>query len=75
MHIDARNLDSKELLSRLKDYLASKHGGEVDLEVIVNSGPEFKKAKSFAAMSGCRTEVIKKDGYYIMHITGSPCCT
>ncbi len=75
MHIDARNLDSNELLSKLKDLMASSHGCEVDLEVIVSLASESKRVKSFAAMSGCRTEVTIQEGYYIMHITGSPCCS
>jgi hypothetical protein len=75
MQLDARDLDSKELFLRLRDILASKRGSEVDLEVMIRTAGETTKVKAFVTMSGCRTEIEKSEDCYIMHISGSPCCT
>jgi hypothetical protein len=74
MHIDARELDLKDLFIKLKEILASKLGCEVSIEVLVNTSDDAKRLTAFVSMSGCRTEIDKKDNYYIMQITGIPCC-
>ncbi len=75
MHIDARSIDSQELLIRLKEILASNRGCNVDIEILFNTLDETKKINAFISMSGCRTEVEKKDECYIMHVRDIPCCT
>ena len=75
MHIDARSLDVKEVLSKLKELMYSACGREVDIEITMNSISEAKKVKAFAKMSGCRTEVEEKGECYIISIKGIPCCT
>lgn len=61
-------------MMELKGILASKHGCNVSIEIMLNTADDVGKFTSFAAMSGCKTEIDKKDGYYIMHVTGIPCC-
>lgn len=73
MVIDARRLELQEFFKRLKEILASECGTDVFIEVIVDRD-SLKKVKSFIAMTGCRTAVEEKNGYYIIRITGTPCC-
>lgn len=74
MHIDARAIDIKEILRKLKDILAANVSCEVDIEIVFDLEADIQKAKSFVVMSGCKAEVAKKGESYIMHITGGPCC-
>lgn len=74
MNIDARELDLKELFQKLKQILASKLGEDVFIEILIQNQRDVKKIQSFAALSGCQTSVEKKEGYFIVQITGSPCC-
>jgi len=74
MHIDARAIDLKELLRKLKDILTTKISCEVDIEIIFTLEADIQKVKTFVEMSGCKAEVAKNDKSYIMHIKGSPCC-
>lgn len=75
MRIDARKLDLQDLLKQLKDILSSKRGCEVSIEVSINTVSDAKRVKAFAAMSGCNTDIDKKDNYYIIHVKGISCCT
>ena len=75
MKIDARELDSKELLLRLKNILGSRCEDKVDIEILMSSVSETKKVESFVSMSGCQSTVDKKEGYYIMRVWGNPCCS
>jgi hypothetical protein len=74
MQIDGRALDIQDLLTRLKDILSSKRGSDVNIEIFSSSRDDVKKIKSFVAFSGCQTTVEAKEEYYIIRITGSPCC-
>jgi hypothetical protein len=74
MIVDARTLDTRELLLRMRDVLADHCGREVSVEVFLSSDRETKRLKAFVSMSGCQTIVEKKEGYYIVRITGSVCC-
>ncbi len=75
MQIDARKLDQQELFARLKEILSKKDCGEVSIEILVGTSAEANRIKAFASMSGCRTGIDKKDDCFIIHLTGSPCCT
>jgi TusA-related sulfurtransferase len=72
--IDARQFTSKELFIKLKDILASQRGCDVSIEILTDTGEMSRKIKAFISMTGCHTESEKKEGYYIIRITGSPCC-
>lgn len=72
--IDARNLELKELFMKLKEILESELGKDVFIEILINTFTDIKKIKSFVSMSGCQTDAEKKDGYYIVRVTGTPCC-
>ncbi len=74
MKIDARDLDLQELFIKLKEVLASKLGCDVNIEILINTLADTKKITAFVSMAGCRTEIDKKDNYYIMHVKGTPCC-
>jgi hypothetical protein len=74
MIVDARALDLKELLLRMRDVLADRVGQEVSVEVLLSTAAETKRLRAFVSMSGCLTTVEKKDDYYVVHITGSVCC-
>jgi hypothetical protein len=74
MTIDARALDLKQLLLRMRDVLSDSVGQEVSVEVLLSSADETKRLRAFVSMSGCLTTVEKKEDYYIVHITGSVCC-
>jgi hypothetical protein len=74
MNIDARGLDPKELFQTLKEILASKLGEEVFIEILIQKQSDVKKIQSFAALSGCQTSAEEKEGFFIVRITGSPCC-
>jgi hypothetical protein len=74
MKIDARALDLRELFQTLKEVLATKLGEDVFIEILIQKQSDVKKIQSFAALSGCQTSVEGKEGYFIVRITGSPCC-
>ncbi|MDH4028821.1 MAG: hypothetical protein OEU95_08325 [Nitrospirota bacterium] len=75
MEIDARELDMQDLLKKLKENLSFKCGCDVSIDIMLNTTEETRKVSAFAAMSGCKTKTDKKGEYYIMHITGTPCCS
>jgi hypothetical protein len=74
MQIDARELDLKDLLAKLKEILSSKYGCNVSLEILVSKAADVQKITAFVSMSGCKTNIDKKNNYYIMHVEGIPCC-
>jgi hypothetical protein len=74
MHIDARDLELHDLLNKLKEILASSRGCDVDIEILVNSTTDTKKITAFVSMSGCSTDIDKKNNYYIIHVKGNICC-
>lgn len=74
MIIDARNRELKELFVKLKEILESKVGTDVFIEILIDPFTDVKKIKSFVSMSGCRTDVEEKGEYYIVRLTGTPCC-
>lgn len=75
MHIDARELEYQELVLKVREMLTSKHGNDVNVEILISSIDDAKKVKAFVSMSGCKSEIDKKNSYYIMRIKGTPCCT
>lgn len=75
MHIDARELDSQDVLKKLKKILSSNRECYLVIDVQVKTVSEAKKISGFVSMSGCTTEIDKKDDSYIIHIRGIPCCT
>ena len=74
MQIDARKQGPQDLMTELKGILASKHGCNVSIDIILDTTDDAQRITSFVSMSGCKTEIDKKENYYIMHVTGIPCC-
>ncbi len=74
MIVDARTLDSRELMLRMRDLLANHCGREVSVEVFLAGERDTKRLRAFVSMSGCQTVVEEKEGYYVVRITGSVCC-
>ncbi len=74
MQIDARKLGIEELLRKLKEILASQHGCDVDIDILLSTTEDAKKITAFVSMSGCTAHVDKNNNYYIMHISGTICC-
>ncbi len=74
MIVDARTIASRELLLRMRDLLADHCGREVSVEVFLAGEGDAKRLRAFVSMSGCKTIVEKKEGYYIVRITGNVCC-
>lgn len=72
--VDARELDSQELFLKLNDILSSKWGKDVFIEILIDTFTATKKVKAYISMTGCKTEIEKKEGYYIVRVTGTPCC-
>lgn len=72
--LDATQGNLEEVFLKLKEMLASKLGSDVSIIVQAGSQADAKKVQAFASMSGCQTSVDKRDEWYIIHITGSPCC-
>ena len=75
MHIDARELGLQELLKQFKEILSSSRECFLTLDIMVNTASDAQKVKGFATMSGCTAVIDKKDNYYIIHVTGNPCCS
>lgn len=75
MFIDARTLEHQELVLKIREILAAKHGCEVQIEILISTMAEVKRIKAFVTMSGCKVEIDNKDDYYIMYVTGAPCCS
>ncbi len=74
MHIDARALETHELVLKIREILAAGHGNDLNIEILISTKAEAKKVTAFVSMSGCKSEIDKKDSYYIMRIKGTPCC-
>ncbi len=74
MIVDARTIDTRELLLQMRDILADKCGQDVSIEVFLSGEGDTRRLKAFVSMSGCQTIVEKKEGYYIVRITGNVCC-
>jgi hypothetical protein len=74
MILDARTIDMRELFAQMRDLLADHVGQEVSVEVFLSGERDTKRLRAFVSMSGCQTIVEQKEGYYIVHITGSVCC-
>jgi hypothetical protein len=72
--IDAREIELFDLFLQLKEMFAAQCGLEVDLDILVGTLRDSKKVSAFAAMSGCQTETLKRDDFYLVRITGSICC-
>jgi len=72
--IDGREIELQKLFVNLKEIMCSSCGKEVDVDILVKSGSDSRKVNAFASMSGCRTSIKKKEGYYIVHISGYACC-
>jgi len=75
MEIDARELDMQDLFKKLKENLSCKCGSDVSIDILLNTTEEARKISAFVSMSGCKTEIDKKGECYIMHISGTPCCS
>ncbi|UCD34496.1 MAG: hypothetical protein JSU90_09370 [Nitrospiraceae bacterium] len=76
MQIDARHLELVQLFKKLKELLDAGRGEqEILIDVLVNTASDANKVKTFVSMSGCGTEIDKKDNLYIIHVKGFPCCT
>jgi len=74
VEIDGRETELQELFVKLKEIMCSSCGKEVDVDILVKSGSDSRKVNAFASMSGCRTRIEKKEGHYIVHISGYACC-
>ena len=74
MVIDAREIELQELFLNLKEMICSSCVKEVAVDVLVKSGSDSRKVNAFASMSGYRTSIEKKEGYYVVHISGYACC-
>lgn len=74
MRLDARGLESTQLFIKLKDMLNLYCVNDVPVEIILDSRSRTGKAKAFASMSGCQTEIEERDGNYILKITGGCRC-
>jgi hypothetical protein len=72
--IDARQLTSEELFTKLRDILASHRGCDVSIDILLDTRSMSERVKAFVSMTGCQTELEEKNGYYIIRIRGSPCC-
>ncbi len=74
MVIDAREMKLLELFSKLKTLFEARCGHEVAVEVMIGTYRDSKRITAFASMSGCQTNTEKKEGYYIVRISGNVCC-
>jgi len=74
VEIDAREIELQELFVKLKEIMCSSCSEEVNVDILVKSGSDSRKVNAFASMSGYRTSIEKKEGYYLVHISGYACC-
>lgn len=72
--IDAREIELLDLFLQLKEMFAAQCGLEVNIDILVGNFRDSKKISAFAAMSGCQTETLDGDGFYLVRITGNICC-
>ena len=75
MEIDARGIGVNELLIRIKELLASKHACSLAFDVLTDTIADARKGAAFVSMSGCSPKIDKINNHYIIHITGTTCCT
>jgi len=74
MFIDARDMKLQELFIQLREIFASLVGKDVAIDISMGSLTDAQKAAAFATMSGCKTDIEKKEDFFIVHITGQVCC-
>jgi len=75
MKIDARDMSLDDILKRLRDILCNNRCEEINIEIIIEDSDSVKKVCTFLKMSGCKTDVIKKDSEFMVYASGYPCCT
>jgi len=74
MLLDGRDDEVIAVLVQLREVLVERIGVEICIDVLVKSRQDSKRVRAFAAMSGCQTAIEEREGHYIVHITGNPCC-
>ena len=74
MQLDARDIELRESLFRIREVLTSTYGNDIFIEVLVNTHADAKKVEAFVLMSGLSTTIDKKDGHYLLSIRGFACC-
>lgn len=72
--IDAREIELLDLLRELKELFHAQCNLEVNVDVLVSDFRDSRKVSTFAAMSGCQTEILETDGCYLVRISGNICC-
>ena len=73
MYIDGKNQSIEEVLIKVRDTVRSQPTGESDVEVYVETRDHAVKVKAFATMSGNTVDISRKDGGYLIRVTGGSC--
>ena len=74
MEIDGRYSELHEILLQIREILAASVGREVLMEVLIKTPNEARKVKAFVSMSGCKVHMDKKNGHFVVRVTGAVCC-
>lgn len=73
MTIDARGKAHPETLKQIRQHFAANCSGFVDLKILVQTHAYAMILNDFASMSKCDSDIEKKDGHFIINISGDSC--
>jgi len=68
MVIDARGLKAPEPLQRLREIAPTMCSLDGQIELLIDDEAAFKQVRTYAAVSGCRHETSREEGYYRIRI-------
>ena len=70
MTIDARGKAHPETFKEIRRCVAANYTGSVDLKVLVQTHAYAMVINDFASMSKCDSDIEKKDGHFVINISG-----
>ena len=73
MTIDARDKAHPETFREIRRYITANCVGYVDLQVLVQTHAYAMIINDIASMSKCASDIKKRDGHFIINISGDSC--
>ena len=71
--LDFSGKKGKQVFEELRETIRSRCKKTVNVEVLVDDEECVRKVKTFAKMTGCKVAWSKREGGYLLNITGDAC--
>jgi len=73
IQIDVRGLRGRQIFMRIRDTFKLYCSRDMQAEILTEDPKSIPKIKAFVAMSGARSMVTEKDGYWSIQVDGDAC--